>query len=211
MTAIILLSGGIDSCVVLAHALSKGRSCIALSFHYGQRHLCELDSAQKIASFYGVEHLTLHLDPSLFTFSSSSSLTNSHLAVDTELDAHHPNTYVPCRNLLFLSHAASLAESRGASEIFFGAHANDGPSYPDCQKTFFEAFEETVGHGSYLGRKGLSIVCPLINANKAAIVAYGRTLNAPLDLTWSCYDPRDGKPCTLCTACSLRAAACKVS
>jgi 7-cyano-7-deazaguanine synthase len=204
MTAIVLLSGGLDSCVVLGHALSSGRSCSALSFHYGQRHLCELESARKIASYYEIEHITIHLDPSLFSASTASSLTNPHLAIDKKKNSYHPNTYVPCRNLLFLSHAASLAESKGASEIFFGAHANDGPSYPDCRLAFFHAFETTVEHGSYLGPNGLKVVCPLINFDKASIVAYGQKLNAPLDLTWSCYDPQNGKPCLKCIACLLR-------
>jgi 7-cyano-7-deazaguanine synthase len=207
MTAIVLLSGGLDSCVVLAHALSLGRTCTALSFHYGQRHLCELQSAQKIAAYYAVEHLIIHIDPSLFSNAALSSLTNPLLPVDTQNNAYHPNTYVPCRNLLFLSHAASLAESRGSSEIFFGAHANDGPSYPDCRPSFFLSFENAVEHGSYIGCNKLRIVCPLIHFDKASVVALGQKINAPLDLTWSCYDPHDGKPCTACTACTLRAKA----
>ena len=266
MKVIVLLSGGIDSCVVLAHALSQGHSCTALSFHYGQRHVCELESAAKIAAYYGVDHRTIRIDPSLFSGPASSSLTNPHLTVDTEQNAHHPNTYVPCRNLLFLSHAASLAEAQGVGAIYFGANANDGPSYPDCRPAFFQAFETAVEHGSYVGHNGLNletavgprqkvqdfesesltlgvehsqkvkatpivsdygskdcafceestavsrlkIVCPLIDLDKASIVALGRKLNAPLDLTWSCYDPHHEKPCTVCTACTLRTSALSI-
>lgn len=207
MKAIVLLSGGLDSCVVLAHALAIGRSCIALSFHYGQRHLLELQSAEKIATYYEIEHQTIHIDPALFSHCSGSSLINPSLDVAAKDTVLQPNTYVPCRNLLFLSHAASFAESHGASEIYFGAHANDGPSYPDCRREFFHAFESTVTLGSYLGDTGLSVVCPFIDSNKRSIVALGKKLHAPLDLTWSCYDPKDGNPCTQCAACTLRASA----
>lgn len=205
MHSIVLLSGGLDSCVVLAHALSVGRTCIALSFDYGQRHLRELHSARQVAAYYGVEHLTLRLDPLLFS-SCPSSLTNRTMTISCQSDTTQPSTYVPCRNLLFLAHAASLAESKGAREIFFGAHAQDGPSYPDCRPDFFAAVETAVHTGSYAGAHGFSIICPLATYDKSAVVAYGRKLGAPLDLTWSCYDPRDEKPCTVCPACTLRAA-----
>ena len=96
MKAIVLLSGGLDSCVVLAHALSIGRTCHAISFHYGQRHLCELQSAKKIASHYGVRHQTIHLDPSIFSDTPHASLTDPNVAVEQSIDALRPNTYVPC-------------------------------------------------------------------------------------------------------------------
>jgi 7-cyano-7-deazaguanine synthase len=207
MKAIILLSGGIDSCVVLSHALLEKKACIAISFHYGQRHACELEGASKIAAYYGINHRIFHIDPSLFSGSTESSLTNRQIQIDARLNAIHPNTYVPCRNLVFLSHAASFAESIGASEIYFGAHANDGPSYPDCRPSFFHAFTIAVEQGSYLGQSSLKIICPLITFDKRAVIDYGRKLSAPLHLTWSCYDPQEGKPCTKCPACILRASA----
>ncbi len=209
MRAIVLLSGGIDSCVTLAHALSIGRYCLAVSFDYGQRHKKELESATRIAAFYSVDHRTIRLDPSLFS-SSSSSLTDLRRPIALTPDPH-PTTYVPCRNLLFLSHAAALAESLHASEIFFGAHASDAPSYPDCQPSFFEAFEAVVERGSYVGHNGITVVCPLLAYNKTGVVAYGRQLGAPLDLTWSCYDPQEDKPCGVCQACILRATACVIN
>lgn len=205
MGAIVLLSGGIDSCVSLAYALSSGRSCTTLSFDYGQRHLIELQYAEKIAAHYSVLHITLRLDPLLFSNTSDCSLTNRTLGIDTQRDNVHPNTYVPCRNLLFLSHAASLAESVGATEIFFGAHHNDSPSYPDCTLAFFQAFEQAVKCGSYVGTAGLRVFCPLIDLDKASVIAMGKRLNAPLDLTWSCYNPQEIAPCNACPACALRA------
>ena len=201
--ALILLSGGLDSCVVLAQALSSGRSCTALSFDYGQRHHIELKSAKNIAQHYGVPFRILRIDPLLFQDSSSCSLVNGDLSV-TENTSLKPSTYVPCRNLLFLAHASSLAESIHASEIWFGANADDVPAYPDCSPSFFRAFEEAATAGSYLGSKGLKIIAPLALLSKVAIIALGRRLQAPLGLTWSCYDPQDNKPCTVCSACVLR-------
>jgi 7-cyano-7-deazaguanine synthase len=201
MDAIVLLSGGIDSCVVLAYALDTGKQCHTLSFDYGQRHRLELQSAEKIAAYYNVEHTLVRVDPKIFAFSSQSALINQTLTVERSLTTT-PNTYVPCRNLLFLSHAAALAESVQASEIFFGANAHDGPSYPDCTGPFFHAFEQAVAYGSRMARQ--VITCPLLDLDKAAIVALGRRLKAPLDLTWSCYDPQNGTPCMVCAACMLR-------
>lgn len=204
--ALILLSGGLDSCVVLAQALSSDRSCVALSFDYGQRHHIELKSAKSIAHHYGIPHRILRIDPLLFQDSLSSSLVNADLPV-IETSPSKPSTYVPCRNLLFLAHAASLAESIHASEIWVGANADDVPAYPDCSSSFFRAFESLATMGSYLGTNGLKIVSPLGSFNKGAIVALGRNLRAPLDLTWSCYDPKSGRPCTVCSACVLRQSA----
>jgi 7-cyano-7-deazaguanine synthase len=198
--AIILLSGGVDSCVVLAQALSSQRSCIALSFDYEQRHRIELNSAKAIAAHYGILHRILRIDPALFV-GASSALVNPYLPVTTNT----PSTYVPCRNLLFLAHAASFAESIGASEIWVGANANDVPTYPDCAPSFFKAFENAAATGSYLGAGGLRVVSPLAHLSKQEVFTTGRQLDAPLDLSWSCYDPQDNKPCTVCPACILRA------
>ena len=201
--ALILLSGGVDSCVALAKARSLQRSCVALSFDYGQRHRIELKSAEAIAAHYGILHRLLHIDPALFK-DASSALVNPYPPVTTRT----PTTYVPCRNLLFLAHAASFAESVGASEIWIGANADDIPTYPDCSSSFFKAFERAAAAGSYLGREGLTIVSPLELLSKRDVFALGNTLQAPVDLCWSCYDPQNGKPCTTCAACVLRASAC---
>jgi 7-cyano-7-deazaguanine synthase len=197
--ALVLLSGGLDSCVVLAHALAARRSCVALSFDYGQRHRIELKSAKSIAQHYGVPHRILRIDPLLFA-NGSSTLVNHALPVT----APSLSAYVPCRNLLFLAHAASFAESIESSEIWVGANADDVPTYPDCSPAFFQAFENAATAGSHLGTNGLKIVSPLTHLNKGAIIALGKQLNAPLDLSWSCYDPQDDRPCTVCSACLLR-------
>lgn len=203
--AIVLLSGGLDSCVVLASAIASNRTCSALSFNYGQRHQQELLHAQAIAAHYGVPHSILTIDASLFS-EGPSSLTNTAISIRSGTTSH-PSTYVPCRNLLFFAHAASMAESQQASEIWIGANANDAPSYPDCRPSFFKAFEQTVVEGSFLTSDRFKIVSPLVHLDKRQIIALGRQLKAPIDCTWSCYDPRDGKPCHSCAACTLRASA----
>jgi 7-cyano-7-deazaguanine synthase len=199
--AVVLLSGGLDSCVLLAHAVSLQKSCFALSFSYGQRHSIELESAKKIAAFYGVPHHILQIDKALFSDASSSSLLNATIHVDTSPTCQ-PSTYVPCRNLLFLSFAASFAEARNISEIYVGANAHDGPSYPDCRASFFAAFEETVRKGSNDTR--MKILHPFIDFSKKQIVALGNELKAPIEMSWSCYDPQEKKPCGVCRACVLR-------
>ena len=179
-----------------------GRSCTAISFDYGQRHRIELDSAAAIARHYQTSHLVFRIDPSLFAQNTSSALVQHHLPITADADAA-PSTYVPCRNLLFLAHAASLAESLKASELWIGANSNDVPIYPDCSQPFFRAFEAAVATGSYLGANGVTIVSPLAHLTKEAVIALGKDLKAPLNLTWSCYDPQDGKPCAVCPACVL--------
>jgi 7-cyano-7-deazaguanine synthase len=179
-----------------------GRECYALSFDYGQRHARELDSARQIALHYGVAHHLIHVDPLVFSKATDSALTNPAVNVHSQRSRGGPTTYVPCRNLLFLSHAAAMAEAQGAREIFFGAHANDGPTYPDCTQAFLNAFSHAVEEGSYI--TSLSILCPLLTLDKAAVVALGRRLQAPLDLTWSCYNPQGNTPCLSCSACAAR-------
>ena len=190
---LILLSGGVDSCVMLAQALFLHRTCRALSFDYGQRHRIELSRATAIARQYGVPHQILRIDPQLF--SERTPVTTGPAA---------PSTYVPCRNLLFLAHAASYAESVQASEIWIGANADDVPTYPDCAPSFFQAFEAAATMGSYIGANGLKIVSPLSHLSKRAVISLGRELRAPLHLTWSCYDPQGDQPCAVCPACLLR-------
>jgi 7-cyano-7-deazaguanine synthase len=136
-TAIVLLSGGIDSCVALAQALALGRGCTTLSFDYGQRHRVELKSAKAIAEYYNVPHKTIKIDSVLFADNTVSALVRRQVSVAAHTDlSKAPSTYVPCRNLLFLAHAASMAESLNAHEIWIGANADDVPSYPDCAPSF---------------------------------------------------------------------------
>jgi len=195
--AIVLLSGGIDSCVALSCALSQKRECLALSFDYGQRHSIELESAKKIASHCGTSHTIIRIDDALFA-NSSSSLLNSKMSALS-------STYVPSRNLLFFAHAACFAEANNASEIYFGANSDDYENYPDCRPEFIEAFERAISNGS---EHRVKIVTPLIKLTKEQIGSLGRELNSPLDLTWSCYDPqKKNTPCERCLACLLRSKA----
>jgi len=196
MTAVLLLSGGLDSAVLLGHILSLGKRCLALSFDYGQRHKQELISAKKIAAHYSVEHFLIHIDPLLFS-SARSSLTNFTLTVDPE------NAYVPARNLLFLAHAISFAESQNIAEIYIGANAEDIHNFPDCSRAFFDSLEAAVHLGIKNG-KSFSILTPLSRFSKKEIINLGKQLSVPIELTFSCYDPNRGNPCGICHACVLR-------
>ena len=202
MKAVVLFSGGIDSTVVLAHLIAQKKECLALSFDYNQRHAKELEAAQQIATLYQVPLTIISIDKKIFSQSTSSLLDKSKTPEHfTSLSDTTPSTYVPARNLLFLSHAACLAEVCGATEIYFGANKDDYTHYPDCRKPFFEAFEQAISLGSI---HSLRIICPLISFTKKEIIEYGKQLLAPLHLTWSCYNPIQGQSCQKCQACSLR-------
>jgi 7-cyano-7-deazaguanine synthase len=195
--SLLLLSGGLDSCVLLAHILSLGKKAVALSFDYGQRHKVELLHAKKIAARYNIEHHLIHIDPALFA-SARSSLTDTKIAVQLE------NTYVPARNLLFLASAISFAESRGISEIYFGANRDDIELFPDCRKEFFEALTHTAHLGTRM-EKPISLLTPFSSFTKREIITLGKNLSAPIEWSFSCYDPRhDETPCGTCQACRLR-------
>ena len=195
MNSLLLLSGGLDSSVLLGHILSLGKKCIALSFDYGQRHKKELESAKKIAAHYSIEHYIIYIDSQLFT-TANCSLTNNSLNVTVE------NTYVPARNLLFLAHALSFAESRNISEIYFGANAQDTTHFPDCKRTFFDSVEISY----HLGTKTnpCVILTPFSSFSKKQIIALGNELSVPMQLTLSCYNPILGKSCGCCQACMQR-------
>jgi 7-cyano-7-deazaguanine synthase len=209
MKAIVVFSGGIDSTVVLAQALASQRQCIALSFDYGQRHRCELKAAATIADHYNVEHRVVQIDPTIFKGSSSSLLTTGVAPVQRD-HADILATFVPCRNLLFLSHATSMAQCLGVSEIYFGANKDDFACYPDCRDFFFRSFEALILQGSPIDCS-ISVICPLIQKTKTEIIKLGQALKAPLHHTWSCYDPQNDQPCGKCQACSLRQSALKTA
>jgi 7-cyano-7-deazaguanine synthase len=204
MKAIICLSGGIDSTVMLAQAKAAKIECLALSFDYNQRHKIELEAAKKIALHYKVPHLIVKIDP--ITFAKSSLVEKSAVPKDP-YQGGIPSTYVPARNTLFLAYALGQAEIHGADQILFGANKEDQAGYPDCRPEFFQAFESvalTATKDAVEG-KGAKILTPLIEMTKEEIIHLGKRLNAPLDLTWSCYDPQAGmKECTLCHACRQR-------
>jgi len=209
--AVILLSGGLDSSTVLAIAKDEGFNPYALSFRYGQRHLVELESAQRVAAALGVaEHVIADIDLRRF---GGSALT-ADLAVPKGRDPAAmgegiPITYVPARNTVFLSFALAWAEVLGAGDIFIGVNALDYSGYPDCRPEYIAAFERMANLATAAGVQGrqrLKIHAPLIDLTKAQIIRRGLALGVDYGLTSSCYDPgADGRPCGQCDSCQLRA------
>jgi 7-cyano-7-deazaguanine synthase len=209
--AIILLSGGLDSTTTLSIAASKGLETYALSFDYGQKNRFELSSAEKIAKTLNVkEHKIVTIG--LGTFGGSSLTSNQKIELDrsmSEIGHGIPSTYVPVRNLIFLSYAVAWAEVIEAQDIFIGVNAVDFSGYPDCRPAFIESFSKTANFASKLGTTGskISIHTPLINLTKAEIIKIGLDLCVDYRLTSTCYQPKsDGSPCTRCDSCKLRAA-----
>lgn len=206
--AVVLLSGGLDSATVLAIAKSEGFACHALSFDYGQRHLCELEAAGRVARQLGAEcHKTAKIDLRLW---GGSALTDDALAVpDAEESSGIPITYVPARNLIFLSFATAYAEVLGARDIFIGVNSVDYSGYPDCRPAFIESFRETARLGTRAVDEGWSyqINAPLQNMSKAEIIRAGVRLGVDYSLTTSCYNPdSEGRSCGKCASCALRIA-----
>lgn len=209
--AIILLSGGIDSTVNLAIAIDRGLDCYAISFDYEQRHRVELKSAAAICTHYGVEQRVIKIDPSSF---AGSSLVDHNVDVPTSrkgsdiLEGGIPNTYVPARNTLFLSYAVGFAETLNADEIHVGMNAMDRGAYPDCRPEFVVAFQNLINVATKqsVEQTPPQLITPLLELNKAEIIALGMELNAPLELTHTCYSPTSsGLQCGVCDACHLRA------
>ncbi len=203
--AVSLLSGGLDSSTVLAYALREGYDVTALTIDYGQRHRKELDSSRKIATFYGVPHKILKLDLRQI---GGSALTDDIPVPERKLDQigeeEIPVTYVPARNIIFLSVAASLAETVQANTLFIGANALDYSGYPDCRPEFFDAFSKAIVSGTKMGiEKGFHIEVPLQFKSKSEIALLADSLGVPIELTTSCYHGRE-KACGKCDSCLLR-------
>ncbi len=209
-SAVLLLSGGLDSATTLAIARQAGFTVHALSFRYGQRHAVELDAARAVAAQLGVaEHAVAEID---LRFIGGSALT-SDLAVPKGRSpatmAHGiPVTYVPARNTIFLSYALAWAEALGAADIFLGVNALDYSGYPDCRPEYIAAFERVANLGTRAGVEGdhpFRIHTPLIQLSKREIIARGLELGVDFSLTRSCYDPApDGGACGGCDSCVLR-------
>ena len=208
-TAVVLLSGGLDSATVLAIARSEGFELVALSFRYGQRHDKEIADAQSIARRAGVlRHVVVDIDLRVF---GASALT-SDLPVPkgrsaSEISHGIPITYVPARNTIFLSYALALAEVSGANDIFLGVNALDYSGYPDCRPEYIEAFERMANLATKVGVEGqrLTIHAPLMHQTKGEIIARGMKLGVDYAATLSCYDPdASGAACGECDACQLR-------
>lgn len=203
--AVVLLSGGLDSTTTLAQALADGCECTALSFRYGQRHTKELVSAENVCRHYGVAHVVIDMDLSSFRSALTSKDIDVPMDRPGELDEEIPITYVPARNIVFMSVAAGLAESIGAQFVYLGANAVDYSGYPDDRPDFFEAYQRMLEKGTKAGVEGhaVKIVTPLLYLSKADIVRLGKKLGAPLELTWSCYNGGE-KACGHCDSCRLR-------
>lgn len=203
-----LLSGGLDSAVTLAIARSKGLDCYCLSFDYGQRHRFELSAAANVASALGAqEHKTLQLDLRAFGGSALTADIEVPKGRDAEAMADIPITYVPARNLVFLSLAVGYAEVTGAGSVHIGVNALDYSGYPDCRPEFVSSFQRTAALATRVGVEGepITIQAPLIEMTKAEIVRAGAEHGADLGLTHSCYDPdHDGFACGACDSCVLR-------
>jgi 7-cyano-7-deazaguanine synthase len=205
--ALVLLSGGLDSMVVAGLAREAGYRLFALTIDYNQRHRIELEAAARVASALGAErHVVLPVDLSAF---GGSALTDTAIPVPKNgVDGSIPPTYVPARNMIFLSLALGWAEASGAHDLFIGVNALDYSGYPDCRPEFIAAFEAAATAATKAGVEGqpFRIHTPLIAMSKADIAAEAARLGLDVAISWSCYDPTpQGRPCGLCDSCRLRA------
>ena len=207
--AVVLLSGGLDSTTTLAIAIAQGYATYALSFDYGQRHKIEIEAARRIVKSLGVkQHRVVEIDNRLF---GDSALTDDvdvpKSRSEKEISAGIPVTYVPARNIIFLSHALAWAEMIPAGHIFLGVNAIDYSGYPDCRPEFIAMFELLANIGTKAGVEGrrFQVHAPLIKMSKAQIVCKAVELDVDLALTHSCYDPTpEGRACGQCDSCQLR-------
>lgn len=213
MKALVLFSGGVDSSTCLGMAVDKfgAENVIALSIYYGQKHDKEMQAAQKTAAYYGVQLKTLDLalifaDSDCTLLSGNGEIPQESYAEQLKKTNGKPvSTYVPFRNGLFLSSAASIALSNDCDVIYYGAHSDDaaGNAYPDCS----DAFNDAMNRAIYLGSgQQLHIEAPFVKLTKADVVRKGLELNVPYELTWSCYEGGE-RPCGVCGTCRDRIAA----
>jgi len=209
-SAIVLLSGGIDSTTTLALAARQGFELNALTFRYGQRHEGEIDAARRVAKAFRVaRHEIVAFD--LRRFGGSALTDNIAVPKDRapdEIAQGIPVTYVPARNTIFLSFALAWAEVLGAGDVFVGVNAVDYSGYPDCRPEYLAAFQamaDLATKAGVEGRQGLQIHAPLIALSKKQIIETGLTLGVDYGLTMSCYDPTPaGEACGRCDACQIR-------
>jgi 7-cyano-7-deazaguanine synthase len=204
-SAVVLLSGGLDSMVCAGLAREAGFTVIALTIDYNQRHRVELDAARAIAGELADRHIVLPLDLRAF---GGSALTSDIAVPKDGVDPGIPVTYVPARNTIFLSLALGLAEASGARDLFIGVNALDYSGYPDCRPEFVAEYEKLANLATRAGVEGqpFTIHAPLQHMSKADIVREARRLGLDAGLSHSCYDPLpDGRHCGRCDACRLRA------
>ncbi len=206
--AVVLLSGGLDSATALAVAVAEGFRCHTLAFDYSQRHRHELRAAEQVSRALGAHsHWMMSID--VRAFGGSALTGNAEVPKGrsgAEMAAGIPVTYVPARNLVFLSLAAAYAESLGAATIFTGVNAVDYSGYPDCRPEFIESMERTINLATKAGVEGtqFQIRAPLIQLSKAEIIRTGLRLGVDYLMTHSCYDPIDGLACGQCDSCQIR-------
>ena len=209
--AVVLVSGGMDSAVVLAIAKEAGFAPHALSVRYGQRHTSELDAAARVARALGaVAHKTVNVD---LRSIGGSALTDEEIQVPTDADGHVigqgiPSTYVPARNTIMLSVALGWAEVLGSTDLFCGVNAVDYSGYPDCRPEFIAGFEALANLATRAGVEGsrFRVHAPLMRMSKADIAREGLRLGVDFAQTVSCYQAdADGRACGHCDACRLRA------
>lgn len=204
-TAVVLLSGGLDSMVCAGLAREAGFSVTALTIDYGQRHRVELDAARTIAARLADRHIVLPMDLRAF---GGSALTSDVDVPKEGVGEGIPVTYVPARNTIFLSLALGLAEAGGARDIYIGVNALDYSGYPDCRPEFVVEFERLANVATKAGVEGgrFTIHAPLQEMTKADIAREAERLGLDAALSHSCYDPLpDGRACGRCDACRLRA------
>jgi len=202
---IVLLSGGLDSSTTMGIANEEVEELYALTFLYGQKHDRELQSAKDLASYYSVkEHKILEI-PVNEVGKSSLLKGGEEIPENRSIDDDIPTTYVPARNIIYLSYALSYAESIGGDAIYIGANAIDYSGYPDCRPEFYDAFKKMAEKGTKRGVEGnpIDIRYPLIDMSKGEIVEKADELNVPLEKTWSCYKGKE-KACGVCDSCKLR-------
>ncbi|MBE9115189.1 7-cyano-7-deazaguanine synthase QueC [Lusitaniella coriacea LEGE 07157] len=203
--AVVLLSGGLDSATVAAIARSDGYDAIALSFRYGQRHLKELQAAQKIAQYLGIQdHFIVDVNLAQWGGSSLTDLSQTLPQEGVNPDSI-PSTYVPGRNTVFIAIALSLAEAKNAEAIYLGINAVDYSGYPDCRPEYLEAYQGLANLSSKAGIEGNApqLMAPLVRDSKVEIVKRALAFGVPIELTWSCYQGGE-KPCGLCDSCRIR-------
>lgn len=218
--AVIILSGGLDSTTCMGIAKEAGFALYPLTFDYGQRHRIEIDNAREVARFYGVEDKHKIISLGFLREFGGSALTDDSIQVPRAVDSGRehaerrslgtpsdeiPVTYVPGRNLLFLSIATSYAEVIGARAIYIGVNALDYSGYPDCRPDFIRKMEEVIALATKVGAEGskIEIRTPLIHWSKADIIRTGLLLGVPYHLTTSCYNGKK-KACGGCDSCRLR-------
>ena len=203
--AVVLFSGGLDSTTVLVYALKQGYDVYPLTFSYGQRHAIEIKQSERTLEKYGLLNRQTIFSIDLTPF-VNCSLINKNLEVPEFAENRIPSTYVPSRNLIFLSVASGFAETLGAEKIFIGVNSVDYSGYPDCRPEFVEAFNKTIAVGTKQGvESGIKVEAPILNMSKKEIVELGMSLGVDYSLTHSCYNPTsDGLSCGVCDSCRLR-------